>query len=57
MKGWTGNILRVDLSKSSHKLGLAGIPALVSRGGAGRHGHDRLKDGDRGLASGMSSGG
>jgi sulfur carrier protein ThiS len=39
------------------RLGLEGIPALVSREGAGLHGHDRLKDGDRVLVSGMFSGG
>ncbi|MBI5241533.1 MAG: MoaD/ThiS family protein [Elusimicrobia bacterium] len=39
------------------RLGLAGIPVLVSRGGAGLHGHDRLQDGDQVLVSAMFSGG
>ena len=39
------------------RLGLEGIPNLVSRNGVGLHGHDQLKDGDRVLVSAMFSGG
>ncbi|MCX5795959.1 MAG: MoaD/ThiS family protein [Elusimicrobia bacterium] len=39
------------------RLGLKGIPVLVSRDGAGLHGHDEIKDGDRLLVSAMFSGG
>ncbi len=39
------------------RLGLEGIPVLFSRDGAGLHGHDVLKDGDRVLVSAMFSGG
>ena len=39
------------------RLGLKGIPHLVSRDGVGLHDHDRLADGDRVMVSAMFSGG
>ena len=39
------------------RLGLKGIPHIVSRNGAGLRDHDELKDGDRVLVSAMFSGG
>ena len=46
-----------DADGLAARLGLEGIPVLVSRDGAALDGRDRLKDGDRVLVSAMFSGG
>jgi sulfur carrier protein ThiS len=39
------------------RLGLEGIPNIVSRSGIGLHAHERLVDGDRVMVAPMFSGG